>query len=392
MSHVLASHNDDIKRLIDKGYAVAFDEKEYLVVRDVPYLDQDRKLCQGAIVSKFVDQGNNRISQQDHQVFFAGGVPHGLDGKPIPNLGGGPTALTLGASSSDVVVQRSFSNKPPTGAFTDFFAKVESYVNIIGGPAIELHAVSPLTFRTVEPGPSDSPFKFRDTLTSRAEIGDLNAKFHHDVVAIIGLGGTGAYVLDFIAKTPVREVRGFDHDFYHVHNAYRSPGRLANQELGKPKAEVLQGRYENFRRGVTMKRVFVDASTKTELEGVTFAFVCVDKGPARAGVFDVLIALGIPFIDVGMGLARRDGALEGMVRTTHFAADNAKAMRERGLTELVEHPDDEYRTQIQIAELNALNAAFAVVRFKQLRGFYRSDTPPDHFLVGVGSLKLLRDG
>ena len=31
---------------------------------------------------------------------------------------------------------------------------------------------------------------------------------------------------------------------------------------------------------------------------------------------------------------------------------------------------DEYRIHIQIAELNALNAALAVIKFKQIRGFY----------------------
>ena len=50
-------------------------------------------------------------------------------------------------------------------------------------------------------------FKFHDTLTSRAEITDLSAKFDDDVVAVIGLGGTGAYVLDFLVKTAVREIR-----------------------------------------------------------------------------------------------------------------------------------------------------------------------------------------
>ena len=51
---------------------------------------------------------------------------------------------------------------------------------------------------------------FQDTLTSRAEITDLSAKFKDDVVAVIGLGGTGAYVLDFLVKTPVKEIRAFD--------------------------------------------------------------------------------------------------------------------------------------------------------------------------------------
>src|SRR5258708_40318449 len=97
---------------------------------------------------------------------------------------------------------------------------------------MSLHSANPYTFRTVEKM-SDSVFKFHDTLTSRAEITDLSTKFANDVVAIIGVGGTGAYVLDFLVKTPVREIRAFDLDVFHVHNAFRSPGRLEETELGK---------------------------------------------------------------------------------------------------------------------------------------------------------------
>ena len=209
--------NDDLRRLLEKGYAVAFDSN-HLVVRDIPYLDSEGELQMGAIVAKleFIDQV--RVTQTDHQVYFAGSVPHGLDGNPIPNLGGGSTTIALSEACSDVVVQRSFSNKPKdTGRFADFFHKVESYVTIISGPAMEAHGVTPYTFRFVAEVPTDSVFKFHDTLTTRAEITDLAAKFKDDVIAIIGLGGTGAYLLDFMAKTPVREIRAFDLDTYHVH-------------------------------------------------------------------------------------------------------------------------------------------------------------------------------
>ena len=203
MFQKLVNHNDDLRRLVEKGYAVAF-ETNHLVVRDIPYLDSESKLQDGAIVAKleFIDQ--ERVTQTDHQVFFAGSVPYGLDRKPILNLGGGPTQLTLSEASKDVVVKRSFSNKPKsTGKFLDFFEKIESYVAIISGPAIELHGATPYTYRVVEAVASDSVFKFHDTLTSRAEITDLAAKFKDDVIAVIGLGGTGAYVLDFVVKTPV---------------------------------------------------------------------------------------------------------------------------------------------------------------------------------------------
>ena len=309
MFHQLVSRNDDIRRLVEKGYAVAFDANNYLVVRDIPYLDQERKLQIGAIVSKFVDAGEDRIVQDDHQIFFAGSIPHGLDGQPIPNLAGGPTSLALSDASQDVTVQRSFSNKPKeTGKFVDFYDKIENYVTIISGPAIELHNANPLTFRLVEEGKSSSPFKVRDTLTSRAEIGDLATKFQDDVVAVIGLGGSGAYVLDFLIKTPVREIRGFDLDRFHGHTAFRSPGRLDLAELGKLKAEVYQARFENFRTGFTATPKYIDATCAQDLQGVTFAFVCVDKGSSRAAIFDLLIEMGIPFIDVGMGLDRNHGA------------------------------------------------------------------------------------
>jgi ThiF family len=392
MFHQLVNHNADIKKLVDKGYAVAFDGLNYLVVRDVPYLDQVRSLQWGAIVSKFVDKGKDVIEQEDHQILFAGSHPHGLDGKPIPNLGGGPVNLTMSDGSKDVGVQRSFSNKPTvTGKFNDFFEKVESYVTIISGPAIELHNANPLTFRTVESGPFDSPFKFRDTLTSRAEIGDLSAKFKNDVIAIIGLGGTGAYILDFMVKTPVREIRGFDKDRYFVHNAFRSPGKLDESEVGKAKAEIYHARYDNFRTGLTIAEKFVDATCEEDFKGVTFAFVCVDKGSSRAGIFDLLMKLGIPFIDVGMGLNRKQGMLDGMLRVTYYSAERAGELRAKGLSPLTDEPNDEYRTNIQISELNALNACLAVLRFKQIRGFYFEELIHNHLLFGVGDLKIAGD-
>ena len=127
----LVSHNDDLRRLVERGYAVAFDTN-YLVVRDIPYLDAGAAPQTGALVAKLVFIDQDRVSQDDHQVFFAGSTPHGLDRRPIPNLGGGTHQLALSDTCKDVVVQRSFSNKPKaTGAFANFFDKIESYVAII---------------------------------------------------------------------------------------------------------------------------------------------------------------------------------------------------------------------------------------------------------------------
>ncbi|HEX6368510.1 MAG TPA: ThiF family adenylyltransferase [Longimicrobium sp.] len=387
MSRKLVSRNEDLGRLVEKGYAVGF-AGGYLVVRDIPYLDGNGELRVGALVTKLVDIGQDRVQQDDHQVFFAGGVPHELDGTPIRNLGGGAMGLHL-PGCPDVVVERSFSNKPSkTGRFADFFEKIESYVAIISGPAMERFDASPYTFRMVEEAEPDPIFKLRDTLTSRAEIGDLSAKFSNDVVAVIGLGGTGAYLLDLLVKTPVREIRAFDRDAYHVHNAFRSPGRLEpDEELGKSKAAVYEARYDNFRHGLKIHEKYIDADSAEDLDGITFAFVCVDKGSSRAEIFGLLISLGIPFIDVGMGLSRKFDTLRGMVRTTYYPASEAARMRDMQLAELKDRPDNLYRANIQIGELNALNACLAIIRFKQLRGFYHEEGGVNHLLFDIADLK-----
>jgi len=375
--------------LVEKGYAVAFDSN-CMVIRDIPYLDDHRQLQIGAIVTKLVFIDKERVTQTDHQIFFAGSIPHNLDGTPIPNLGGGPTQLVLGKACSDVVVQRSFSNKPKvTGKFIDFFEKIESYIAIISGPAMELRGVNPYTFRIVTEIVSDSVFNFQDTLTSRAEITELSAQFKDDVIAVIGIGGTGAYVLDFLVKTPVREIRAFDLDAFYVHNAFRSPGRLEQTELGKKKAEVYGARYENFRTGLSVTPKFLDDSCTEDLDGVTFAFVCVDKGSSRAGIFDLLISRGIPFIDVGMGLNRKRGPINGQLRATYYSPEHGQNIRDKGVAPLADNLDDLYKTNIQISELNALNACFAVIKFKQLRGFYFEEIPYYNLLFEVGDLKIV---
>lgn len=392
MFQKLVSRNPDLGRLVERGYAVAFDSN-CLVVRDIPYLDAAGSLHTGAIVSKLVFVDEALVEQDDHQIYFAGGHPHQLDGAPITNLAGGPTTIQLSEACADVVVQRSFSNKPKAeGKFADFEAKIDSYVSIISGPAIERHlGTTPYTYRVSETFEPDPIFKFQDTLTSRAQIGDLNAGFAGERIAVIGLGGTGAYLLDLLVRTPVPEIRAFDRDTYHVHTAFRSPGRLATEELGTAKASVYRARYDNFRHGLRVEATYIDENTADRLDDITFAFVCVDKGSSRGGIFDVLISRNIPFIDVGMGLNRKHGPIGGMLRATYYPADEGAPMRDRQLADLSDAADEIYRSNVQIGELNALNACLALIRYKQLRGFYRDTEGYKHMLFGIDDLDIVGD-
>ena len=379
--------NADIKKLLDKGYAVSLDSN-HLVVRDIPYIDDKGTLQIGAIVSVIDFVSQNKAKMKDHQIYFCGSHPHELNGNPIRNLGGGASKVHL--ISEDLLVQRSFSNKPPSGKFLDWFEKIESYVTIISGPAINKFDANPLTFRFVEED-YQSVFKFRDTLSSRSEIGELSAKLENDKIAIIGLGGTGAYLLDFLAKTPVREIRAFDGDWYHVHNAFRSPGEFKEIELGKKKAEVYKNRYESFRTDINFIPAYVTSDSVEELNGISFAFIAIDDGESRKEIFNLLVRLKIPFIDVGMGLDKDTGLISGTLRTTYYSEENARDLIDKNLAPFSNIPDDVYKSNIQISELNALNACFAVIRYKQLRGFYCDDNPYLHSLYNIDGTNLVSE-
>lgn len=391
MYQKLVSHNPDLAALAAAGYAIAFDSN-FLIVRDIPYLDEAGELQWGAFVTvlEFLDQ--NVVRQQNHQVYFAGGTPHGLDGKLIPNLGAQAAQVALSPRCADIVVKWNLSNKPyPFRAYSDFFAKIESYTAVIAGPAIHKFSVDFKTYRVDTTVAEGSVFKFHDTLTSRAEITMLAKCFDNEVVALIGLGGTGSYLLDLLVKSPVKEIHAFDCDGYHVHNAFRSPGRLSENELGLSKAEVYRNRYENFRHGLRVENKFIDESCTVDMGGVTFAFVCVDKGSARAAIFNLLISLEIPFIDVGMGLTQKDRGLTGMARVTYYSPERALALRELNLAEMNDTPDNVYRANIQVGEMNALNASLALIRYKQLMGFYGQDGAQVNTVFNISDLDLTGD-
>lgn len=69
----------------------------------------------------------------------------------------------------------------------------------------------------------------------------------------------------------------------------------------------------------------------------------------------------IPFVDVGMGLSRKNGKLKGWIRTFYFSTEEAQIIKEKELVPLTDNPDGMYKTNIQIGELNTLNACLAVL-------------------------------
>jgi hypothetical protein len=121
----------------------------------------------------------------------------------------------------------------------------------------------------------------------------------------------------------------------------------------------------------------IDASNVEELRGADFVFLSIDRGEAKHVVIEALERMGIPFNDVGMGVSEVDGALRGVLRLTSSMPGRPTLRRGRISTAEM-NADNDYNVNVQIADLNALNAALAVIAWKRSLGFY-TDLSHAHF-------------
>src|SRR3546814_19066482 len=86
-----------------------------------------------------------------------------------------------------------------------------------------------------------------------------------------------------------------------------------------------------------------------------------------------------------MGLHRVDGALVGQLRVTTSTPGMREQVRRKNRIPLdAMNVDDVYARNIQVADLNMMNAGLAVVRWQRLRGFYK-DLEGEHFSLFTSS-------
>ena len=128
-----------------------------------------------------------------------------------------------------------------------------------------------------------------------------------------------------------------------------------------------------MRRGVIPHPEFIDdRQRRVHLAGFDFVFVCVDRAAARKLISRLLQASGhaVHRRRHGAGAGRRGGA-----SGRHLPRDAQHTREARPLSAHVslagDAADDVYATNIQVADLNALNAALAVLKWKKFCGFYQ---------------------
>lgn len=365
MSQLLISRSPDLQRLQDEGYAIQI-KSNHLLLNDVPYVTSNGELATGTLVSELTLAGNATARPGTHVAMFVGEMPCYSAGQPLPETAISSDPQDLG---DGLVINHTFSRKPAEG-YPDYYEKMITYLALISAPAQILDPTATArTFRVIENTDPESVFRYEETASSRAGISVLTEKLQSGPIAIIGLGGTGGYILDYLAKTPVREIHLFDGDRFLQHNAFRAPGAPSLETLEKATTKsVYFGDIYSEMRHKIFAHGHLTESNVDKLREMEFAFIAVDQGDSRRLAVNKLDEFGVQFIDVGMGLLEENGSLVGQLRVIVCTDHANEQIRSR--IPYQEGGANDYSRNIQIAELNALNAAVAVIRWKRIVGFY----------------------
>lgn len=386
MSTELINRSSDLSRLRDEGYEIRI-SGAHLIVSHIPYVNASQKVAYGIIVVPLAMSGNLTAKPSNHQVYFHGEEPFKNNGKPIDGIGKSPRSDIMGG----LRVNFALSCKP-SGGYTDYYHMLSTYISIISDEAKALDKnATAHTFRVQAPVDDGSVFQYPDSNSARAQIDIATAKLEGHRVGIVGMGGTGSYLLDLVAKTPVAEIHIFDGDDFLQHNAFRAPGAPSIERLVscKKKVEYFQDIYSKMHKSVVAHPYFIGEENIAQLADMDYIFLSVDRGSVRQLISEYLEAKGISFIDVGIGVQLVDSYLRGTVRVT-ASRDGMRAHFPKKVS-FSDEGENAYSTNIQIADLNMLNAAFAVIEWKKSLGFYWEDIKTSHSTFTITTNQLISD-
>src|ERR1700733_3512441 len=125
MSRKLIDHSPGLKRLSDLGYSVSI-KGGFLVIEDIPYVDANRTVQRGILVSDLETDGQKTIKPTRHVVNFVGSPPCKADGTPIASLGRSDARVHV---ADGIDAQHQFSAKPTDpNRYSDYFDKMTSYI------------------------------------------------------------------------------------------------------------------------------------------------------------------------------------------------------------------------------------------------------------------------
>lgn len=385
------SHNPDLAKLLDEGFILEVCGP-HLLVHEIPYVNSQKEIKMGTIVTVLSFINPTLIGKPfDHTVHFSGETPcdeNGVQLSSIINTNGCPII------TSDFEALNFFSYKPICGYYENYFEKISAYAHYLSSFA---KIINPLM--SEKPGKTkmllsgSDVFKYPDTNSARANIDYENCKFHNLKIGIVGVGGTGSYILDLVSKTQVKEIHIFDDDDFQLHNTFRTPGTMLDEIILEmkelKKVDYLYSVYSRMHLGIKVHPYRIVLENIVELKELDYVFICVDKNEIRFMIVSELAKMDVAFSDVGLGVVKNENGLLGTIRVTSASQNNYGHLHDViGIKELDE---DEYNTNIQIADLNCLNAALAVIKWKRFVGFYVDLKGENHTLYHIETNKIIND-
>ena len=389
MSTSLISRSADLSALSKTGYCLEV-RGAYLLVLGIPYVAPSGEIKFANIVTSLDISGavgeEVTLPPRDHTVWWTGEPPHTASGDSMKehlSCGQWEQGRDIGEG---ITVYMRWSRKPKEGGkkrrYRDYREKIETYIEEVGGQA---EGLKPGVLEAARQGGdpaviSSTRFAYMDTNSYRNGTRGIESRIEEEVVAVIGVGGTGSYLVDVLAKTNVRELHLFDDDVMKIHNAFRVAGAARVGELNgkKHKVDWHAERYRNVRvEGLHLYRMELSDDNLNTLCKCTTVFIAVDDLTVRRTIQRACAAMGILHIGVGIGLeveGPNNDQIGGMVKIeTNFNASNVMKDTHDTPKPAGGEMDNVYDSNIQTAELNMLGAALAITEWKAVRGIYRSD-------------------
>lgn len=366
MSTIQVDLSADLSKLVEEEYDIEVRDGN-LLVHHVPYVTSAGVVDYCILVSELTSNGERTLTPGRHEVWVVGDAPHDHQGKPVSFIAD-RERLDYGGG---LVASCRLSGKPHGRWPLDYHEKMSNYVRILGSYA---RAIDPnATYKNYpvrETTASESVFLYHDAASSRAGLSAVTGRLKAEKVAIVGLGGTGSYILDLVAKAPVDQLHLYDDDEFQAHNAFRAPGAASLSDLrpGPRKVDYYFAKYSNLRRNLYSHAVKITNENVHELRDMSFVFLAMDAGPTKKLIIEQLEVWGTPFVDCGISVQRQDNSLRGLVRVTTGLPEHYVHIPRR--VSFHDIAEDEYDWNIQTADLNMLNAALAVLKWKKYRQYY----------------------
>ena len=390
MSTSLISRNSDLSALSAAGYSLEV-RGAYLLVLGVPYVAPNCEIQFADIVTDLEVSGSAgeeiTLPPRNHTVWWTGESPHNSAHESMEaylSCGKWEDGRDIGEG---ITVYMQWSRKPREAGkargYRDYLEKIETYVAEVCSQA---EGLKPGVLEAAKKGGdpvviSSTRFAYMDTNSYRNGTRGIESRIEEEVVAVIGVGGTGSYLVDVLAKTNIMDLHLFDDDVMKIHNAFRVAGAARVGELNgkKPKVDWHAERYNNVRvEGLHLHRVKLHEENLDVLQGFTTVFIAVDDLKTRRTIQKACTAMGVFHLSVGIGLeveGPNEDQIGGMVKveTNLKPCERSEDAHEASQPEPGEERDNVYDSNIQTPELNMLGAALAITEWKANRGFYCND-------------------